>query len=144
MSDKIEDLVPEMQTKVRQLIELCKKQGIEIVISETTRTQTEQLIYYLKGRCPVSVQNEIRKAYKIYTISEGENQIVTNAIVSKNHVAGEAVDLYPENIDGSADYKASLITWEKIGLIGKGLGLTWGGRWPGLKDYPHFQLRPEK
>jgi len=30
--------------------------------------------------------------------------------------------------------------WQRAGLLGEALGLTWGGRWPSLRDYGHFQL----
>ncbi|NIO68096.1 MAG: hypothetical protein GTN71_03315, partial [Anaerolineae bacterium] len=31
--------------------------------------------------------------------------------------------------------------WPRLGEIGKGLGLEWGGDWPDLVDMPHFELR---
>jgi peptidoglycan L-alanyl-D-glutamate endopeptidase CwlK len=30
--------------------------------------------------------------------------------------------------------------FEKVGAIGKKLGLEWGGGWTSIKDRPHFQL----
>ena len=28
----------------------------------------------------------------------------------------------------------------QLGEIGESLGLSWGGRWHSIKDYPHFEL----
>jgi hypothetical protein len=30
--------------------------------------------------------------------------------------------------------------YEKLGALGEEAGLEWGGRWPRLRDAPHFQL----
>ena len=36
------------------------------------------------------------------------------------------------------DYSESC--WEEIGVIGKNVGLQWGGYW-NKQDWPHFQLK---
>jgi peptidoglycan L-alanyl-D-glutamate endopeptidase CwlK len=45
---------------------------------------------------------------------------------------------------GKCDWNAPNGTWEKIGGIGKGLGLEWGGDFKSIKDRPHFQTKDWK
>jgi len=33
------------------------------------------------------------------------------------------------------------VGWDAVGPFGESLGLTWGGRWSGLWDPGHFELR---
>lgn len=49
-SRRIEDLHPCLQEKARQLIELCKAEGIEIRVTSTLRTFAEQAQLYAQGR----------------------------------------------------------------------------------------------
>lgn len=35
---------------------------------------------------------------------------------------------------------AGLARWRRVGELGEGLGLVWGGRWS-PPDWPHFQAR---
>lgn len=33
--------------------------------------------------------------------------------------------------------------YQKLGELGKSLGLSWGGDWKSFQDEPHFELRPK-
>jgi len=46
------------------------------------------------------------------------------------------------NPGGLADLTAAGLVLTAVGLMGEELGLVWGGRWPHLRDWLHFELRP--
>ena len=50
MARDVKQLHPELQKKITELKELCKKNGITIGISECLRTVEEQDALYAKGR----------------------------------------------------------------------------------------------
>jgi peptidoglycan L-alanyl-D-glutamate endopeptidase CwlK len=119
-SRRIEDLHPCLQEKARQLIELCKAEGIEIRVTSTLRTFAEQAQLYAQGRTK-------------------PGQIVTRAKPGQSwHNYGLAVDVCPF-FKGKPIWNSR--HWNRIGALGKKLGLTWGGDWLHPKtDKPHFQM----
>ena len=46
------------------------------------------------------------------------------------------------NPGGLADLTAAGLVLTAVGLMGEELGLVWGGRWPHLRDWLHFELHP--
>ena len=121
MSRDISMLHPTLQTKIAQLKNKCKAQGLIIGISECYRTVKEQDYLYSKGR----------------TIGI-KGKTVTNAKGSSYqsfHQWRTAVDFYRN--DGKGAYNNSDGFFEKVGKIGQSIGLQWGAEWG---DNPHFQL----
>lgn len=123
-------LHPALQEKMNELIKECKKQGIKIGIGECVRTVAEQDALYAKGRTK-------------------PGSIVTNAkglTYSSMHQWGVAFDFYlimDVDKDGKTSddaYNNATGLFNKVGAIGKKLGLEWGGSWTSIKDLPHFQL----
>lgn len=130
MARDISQLHPRLQTLANKLVEECKKQGIKIIITECLRTVAEQDALYAKGRT-------------------APGSIVTNArgsSYSSMHQWGVAFDFILDmDIDGDGKtsddiYNNNKGTFNKVGNIGKKLGLEWGGDWKSIKDLPHFQL----
>lgn len=130
MSRNISDLHPELQSKIVQLIEECKKAGINIGISECLRTMAEQDALYAKGRT-------------------APGSIVTNAkgsTYSSQHMWGVAADFYLiMDVDGDGktsddSYNNSTGLFNKVGQIAQSIGLGWGGAWKSFKDLPHVYL----
>lgn len=126
----ISQLHPEAQKKALKLQQECLKVGIKIKIGECFRTVDEQDALYAKGRT-------------------AGGSIVTNAkgnSFSSMHQWGVAFDIYLDmDIDGDGKtsddiYNNTKKTFDKVGAIGKDLGLEWGGDWKSIKDLPHFQL----
>jgi hypothetical protein len=118
----IKALHPKLQCLARQLMKDCEEQGLKIGIGECLRTQEEQDALYAKGR----------------TLP---GSIVTNAkgaTFSSMHQWGVAFDFYRNDKKGA--YENSDGFFEKVGKIGKALGLEWGGDFKSIKDLPHFQL----
>lgn len=126
----VSQLHPELQKKVVKLQQECLKEGIKIKIGECFRTEAEQNALYAKGRT-------------------APGNIVTNArgnSYSSMHQWGVAFDFFL-NMDVDKDGKTSddafnnaTKLFNKVGTIGKKLGLEWGGDWKSIKDLPHFQL----
>lgn len=111
-------LKPKVRRLAGALIEECKKEGFQIVVSRAFRTFEEQDALYAKGR------------------TEAGN-IVTNAKGGRSyHNFGVAFDVRPV-IRSEEDRE---VLYKKAGTIGKGLGLEWGGDWKEFVDLPHFQL----
>lgn len=116
-------LHPDLQVIIEKLKLECEKQGLKIGISECLRTKQEQDNLYAKGRTD--------KSSKIVTNAKGSTY-------SSMHQWGVAFDFYRN--DGKGAYNTSDKFFEKVGAIGKKLGLEWGGDWKSIKDLPHFQL----
>lgn len=105
----------------RALVQGAKERGIEIKVISGTRTYAEQDELYAKGRTkPGSIVTNARAGYS-------------------NHNHGIAFDI---GIFEDGKYIPESPLYKVVGLIGKSLGLEWGGSWRTIVDEPHFQLRP--
>lgn len=117
-SRPIESLQPTVAALARKLIENAALQGIEVRIVKTMVTNEEQDALYASGR-------------------SASGPRLTNAKGGQSmHSQGLAFDVAPV-VNGEPDFD-NIELYKKLGEIGKGLGLTWGGDWQ-FKDYPHFE-----
>lgn len=110
----LNSLHPYFRDRITELVEVCKKQGIELAVVESYRTHAKQAEYFGMGRK--------------YTRSKGGNS---------KHQYGLAVDVVPI-VDGNAVWEDHAL-WRKIGVNGERLGLRWGGRWRAPYDPAHFE-----
>lgn len=117
----IKTLLPEVQPYARALLIQAAKQGIKLVVTSATRTYEEQNELFEQGRT---------KPGKIVTNARGGQS---------NHNFGIAFDV--TIFEGSAPVWESP-RYKAVGVIGRELGLTWGGEWKSINDEPHFELRP--
>lgn len=118
-SRDMNELHPKVKELAEKLIEACRKQGINIGISETYRTKERQDYLYAQGRT---------RPGNIVTYVRGSD-------MRSYHQWRLAFDVY---INKKGDeYNSTLL--KKVGDIGTNLGLEWGGSWSGFKDTPHFQ-----
>lgn len=118
----INGLHPALIKKLYELKDSCGAKGLKIGIGECVRTRKEQDALYAKGR----------------TLP---GSIVTNAkgcTYSSMHQWGVAFDFYRN--DGKMAYDNGDGFFDKVGSLGKSLGLMWGGDWKKMVDKPHFQL----
>ena len=144
MSRRIEDLVPEMQVKIREFAGLMAEAAIPWMITRTRSTLAEQEAIHAQGRKPLIEVNRLRALVKWMPIRESENRIVTWTMKSM-HTSHLAFDIAIIK-DGKPcwDLKVSvndndLPDYLEAGQIGEEFGLTWGGRWKS-PDPVHFQL----
>ena len=113
---------PHLQKLAKELVTACEKQGCPIGIGECFRTVQEQNRLYDQGRTK-------------------PGPVVTNAPGStyrSMHQWGVAFDVYRK--DGKGAYNESGNYFQRVGAIGKSLGLEWGGDWKSIVDKLHFQL----
>jgi hypothetical protein len=105
--------------KARQLEALAAEEGIELRITTGYRSPAEQERLYAQGRTTPGA-------------------IVTYAKPgASRHQHGTAIDIVPLK-DGQPDWNSP--HWDRLGALGEGLGLRWGGKFTRLKDRPHFEL----
>jgi len=122
MSRDLDLLHPLMRPKVDAFIVAVKDAGIDMIVTCTKRTNTEQALLYSQGRTMPGA-------------------IVTNAKPGQSaHNYGMAIDVVPV-VNGKCDWVCQDLVWQEIGHIGRSCGLEWYGA-PGSKfpEYPHFQL----
>lgn len=135
----IKKLVPELQTKCGMFLEACAREGIEVVLLETYRSNLVQAAYYAQGRESLATVNLMRKGAGLAVITEKENVKITNTKPGQSkHNRGEAFDVCPA-VHGKLIWNDSKL-WKRLGELGKMCGLKWGGDFRSIKDCPHFEI----
>lgn len=118
------DLDPKLQPLCLEHVRRCKAEGIELLITCTFRDNAEQSQLYAQGRT-------------------APGKIVTNAKPGQSkHNVGMAYDVVPlrggKPVWGTTGDDLKL--WQRVGEIGKSIGLKWAGDWTTFKEFPHFEL----
>ena len=113
---------PEFQQQITQLMLHGLSQGLRPEITEGFRSQDRQDQLYEQGR-------------------SNPGQVVTQTRNSM-HTKGMAIDIAQLDDRGNITYNTQPDFWDRMGAIGRSLGLNWGGDWSSFKDRPHFQYRP--
>lgn len=127
MSRSLNDLHPEMQRLTAEFLNNCKAAGVDVLITCTFRSNTEQAALYAQGRT-------------------APGRIVTNAkpgqsthnVTVNGKPASLAFDVVPLR-NGKPVWDAKDPLWQQVGEIGEALGLEWAGRWKRFREFPHFQ-----
>ena len=114
----INNLTPKIKGLMNKFLAECKKQGIDLIVTQGFRSIAEQNALYAQGRT---------KPGKIVTNAKGGQS---------KHNFGNAFDVC-FLINKKASYAGD---WGKIGAIGELCGLKWGGRWKEFIDKPHFEI----
>lgn len=117
----IQTLHPRVRPMARALVHQAAAAGITIKVTSGLRTYAEQDELYKQGRS---------KPGKQVTGAKGGHS---------NHNFAIAFDV--------TIFKGSSPVWESpnyraVAVMGKSLGLEWGGDWKSRPDEPHYQLRP--
>lgn len=115
----LDKLHPEVRAKAERLQALCRENGLPLLITETWRSEEEQSALYAKGRT-------------------APGKVVTNCKYPYSpHCWGAAFD-FCRNVRGR-EYETTDGFFEKVGRLGKSVGLFWGGDFKTFKDMPHFE-----
>ena len=118
-SRDLKDLDPYVAGLAKQFIAACKKQGIDLLVTSTYRDNESQNALYAQGRTKAG-------------------RIVTNAKAGQSfHNYRLAFDVVPI-VNGKPQWN-DFRTFQKIGAIGKSVGLDWAGDWKTFKELAHFQ-----
>jgi len=118
-SRRIEDLLLIVAAKCRAFIDVCEKEGIDVIITSTYRDAESQDALYAQGRT--------LPGKKVTNVRGGDS--------FHNHRC--AFDFVPV-VGGKAVWNDDK-TWERCGAIAEKVGLEWGGRWAKFPDKPHCQ-----
>jgi len=105
----IRALAPEMQDAAFWMVYLVRNAGFPLQITSSVRTRQEQATLFRMG---------------------------LSQTTRSPHLDGQAFDV---DIHGISRDDIPLWFWEQLGWLGEYLGLEWGGRWPGFRDYGHFE-----
>lgn len=120
MSRRIEDLSPATQKLYAAFQQGCIDAGLAVVPVQTLRTFEEQAHLYAQGRDP-----------------NVKGPIVTNAPPGSSfHNFAEAFDVAFSDGKGGVTWSGP---WDKLGAIGRKVGLHWGGDFHSILDRPHFE-----
>jgi peptidoglycan L-alanyl-D-glutamate endopeptidase CwlK len=154
-SRKIEDLVGPMQPQVRTLIANCLTRGVEIRPYQTLRDPFEQARLWRQSRAHEEIARKIAEltsagalflAHCLDSVGPQSGDPVTNAIPGCSwHQWGEALDCM-WIVSGATEWSTTRKVGGVNGYRAYGdeavrLGLTAGGFFTSLKDWPHVQLR---
>ena len=113
-SRKIADLDPLVQDLCNKHVKVCKDHGIDLLITSTYRDKESQdALYALKPKVTNSCGGQSFHNYRV------------------------AYDVVPI-LNGKCIWNDDEL-WHKVGALGKTFGLTWGGDFQSIKDFPHFQ-----
>lgn len=112
----LSELTEQAQRACNLFLDKCKAKGLNVLITETYRSQERQNWLYEQGR-------------------SRSGNIVTWTKQSR-HTFRRAWDIC-KNVKGKEYSDANF--FKQCGAIAKELGITWGGTW-GTPDTPHFEI----
>lgn len=116
-SKNINDLRSDVKLNCEAWIKECKKQGLNVLVTQTLRDNEYQAYLYSLGRTK-------------------KGSIVTNSKTTTFHGKGLAFD-FCKNVKGH-EYD-DLSFFKKAANIAKNMGFSWGGDWKSFVDRPHIQ-----
>lgn len=145
-------LTPDFRARLEQLLEACRARGVVMVPYLGIRTPADQAALWKQGRTAAAIAAELarlRSAGGGYLADLVEGAVprgtkrVTNALPGLSwHQWGEACDCY-WRVDGKACWAVPTgnLGYAIYAAEAKHLGLTAGGYFTTLADWPHVQLR---
>lgn len=118
-SRDIDLLRADVAANCRAWQELCRAEGLNVLVTSTVRDEEYQAQLYAQGRSK-------------------PGSIVTNSPVPSFHSdkAGLAFD-FCKNVKGHEYDDADF--FDRAGALAKKVGFTWGGDWKSFPDRPHVQ-----
>jgi len=119
-SRDINELLPEVKSRVEHFIALCADNHIDLLITSTYRDNESQEALYNQGRTT--------KGYVVTNAKAGESY----------HNYRCAVDVVPL-VNGKPMWDTNNPIWESVAMLGKQAGLEWAGDWKTFKEMAHFQ-----
>lgn len=114
MSTKLDDLSERFKPKAFELLARFVEAGIAVRIVCTRRTEEEQR----------------------HLVERGASKTMRS-----KHLTGDAIDVVPIEVMSLPNWSPNHPSWRKLGRIGTGLWLRWGGDWGW--DFGHFEFQEE-
>lgn len=116
-SRSLDDLRPDVRANCEVFLELCRKEGLNVLVTQTLRDDEYQASLYAQGRTKPGSK-------------------VTNSKVTTFHGKGLAFDFCKNRKGHEFDDDRF---FERCGEIAKQIGFSWGGDWRSFPDRPHIQ-----
>lgn len=117
---------------VSDILDAMELLGWPMFVTSGVRTVAQQQALFAQGRTTIG---------RIVTNADGLIKLSNHQV--KSDGKGHAVDL--AFIDDPDTLKPEIfdpgMPWDLMGLMAEKRGLVWGGRWSGLVDLPHVELR---
>lgn len=113
----ISELTEQAQKACKLFMDKCKAKGLNVLITETYRSQERQNYLYEQGRT--------RSGKKVTWTKQSR------------HTSRRAWDIC-KNVKGHEYDDPNF--FKECGKIAKELGITWGGTWTSTPDTPHFEV----
>lgn len=122
-SRSIDDLLEPVRKRAEELLYLCKKNDIDLLIYCTYRDLDAQATIYAQGRTkPGAIVTYARPGDSWHNWQRAFDCVPLRAGRPVWSTRGNDKNL-----------------WSKVGELGVVAGLEWGGNWTRHPDYPHFQ-----
>lgn len=139
-SRELSELVEGARTRAEDLIDASKSVGIDVLVTSTYRDFGAQAVCFARGRtAPGEPCMCGHKSNPVGSCAKHPMGLkVTNAKPGMSwHNWRCAFDVVP--LVGSKPVWTDDTLWNRIGQIGKSLGLEWAGSWDTFPEKPHFQ-----
>jgi len=157
MAANLDLVLPELKSKVGQLLLRCAARGFEMRPSAGLRDPFEQAKLWRQSRSSEEIRAKVQEfeaagadflAHCIDSVGPQHGDPVTDAPPGYSwHQWGEAVDCFwllngkaewstTKKVNGLNAYSVYVDEAEQLGLVA-------GGHWETLKDWPHVQLRTD-
>ena len=155
MAADLSQLTPDLRSKVETLLQLCAGLGVEMRPSSGLRDPFDQARLWRQSRSIEQINLKVAEfraagahflAHCITSVGPQQGDPVTNAPPGFSwHQWGEAVDCF-WLVDGKAEWSVERRIKGRNGYRvyseqARQVGLTSGGQWTAIKDWPHVQLR---
>jgi peptidoglycan L-alanyl-D-glutamate endopeptidase CwlK len=155
MAADLEKLVPDLNAKVRQLIEQCQARGIDMRPNNGLRDPFAQARLWRQSRSIEEIEAKIQEfeakdapflAHCIRSVGPQHGAHVTDTPPGISwHQWGEALDCF-WLVNGKAEWSTRKLVnglngYQVFAQEAEAIGLTAGGLWKNFKDWPHLQLR---
>lgn len=107
----LQSLQPTIALPAFELVRAARSVGVPLWISDAVRSEAQQRVHVQTG---------------------------ASRTLRSKHLTGEAFDV---DVLGFGRDEIPVWWWYSLGSFAEQLGLRWGGRWTGLRDYGHFEVR---
>lgn len=129
MSRDLNHLHPVMRLLADEFLAGCKTAGLDILVTCTFRSHTEQAKLYAQGRTePGRIVTNAKPGESAHNVTIGPVP------------ASMALDFVPL-IGGKPQWRNDHPAWLQAGEIAESVGLEWAGRWKRFREFPHVQLK---
>lgn len=128
-SSDVRDLQPEIMGLALRFVGTCGQNGLIVRVAQTLRTWEEQDALYQQGRSLPG---------KVVTKAKPGSSFHNYGLAFDVCFVGR--DPYLEQME-KVNKARAYMAWDNLGMIGKKLGLSWGGDFKTIKDRPHFEIK---